>query len=697
MGKTSAVNLVLAAIEDAQKNTDVSERSIAVRIAIWPTSGADILARSYLQQLEAALVANFAIRTGNKYKRQIGRFVRKATSAIEAGSTGVAIVSGAAAPAAGIVGKLVGWLTGLFGGWLAPETTETASKELRNDLRGIKGQLLVIIDDLDRLHPDEMRQLLTLVKTFGDLPRVTHLLLYDRQIVGNALISATRAHVEGPTYLEKIIQLSIALPAVLHWRLLDFLRHRLGTVVDSYDELRLTTLWRNELRDLLTTPRDIIRLVSSLAVSWPGIADHADFLDFVCLESIRLSEENVWRAVRDERYELVGRPDRLRPDKKVNISNIAGLAGGHRRESLQSLLERLFPETVTSSGRILSRAELRRRRAVGTPEYVDVYFLLQPGDALGASVIEEFLKNIDDEPKLRAMLMSVEADRSKLRSILNSLTDSIEKIESQPVALLNVLLDIGDDLLTFAQLNPPRAYDSSVLSDLDALLWDLLKRISLAEREQAVVNAMAKANSVATPAIFWQRIALRANLLPDMKYSGTFESLFPNDDAIRRVGSTIASRLREAWRNKSDDRLSSAPLLGWILKIWEQAGDGARAQDVARDLVEVDHSLVLILDAEMGESTSAAGTLRSLRGVPKVPGIAPSRLLAQVRARLPARDFLQEIPEQQRDIYKSIAITFEQLATEQEDKWVDQKPWESGPVESQADSQARPRLEPDAQ
>lgn len=676
MGKTSAINLTLAAIEEAQKNTNLDERIVAVRISIWPTSGSEVLAKSYLQQLEAALKANFEFRSASQYKRQIGKFVKKATNAIEAGSSGVAILSGAGAPAAGIVGKLSGAFTSIFGSFLDPESIEKVTSDLRGDLLKIKGQLLVIIDDLDRLHPDEVRQLLTLVKTFGDLPRVTHLLLYDRQIVDDALASAMRTQSQGPTYLEKIVQLSVALPVVPHWRLLDLLRARLSVISESFDQSGLNDIWRKELRDFLVTPRDIIRLVNALAVGWPSIADHANLLDFLCLESVRLTEQGAWRAIRDMRFELVGRSDRIRPSNNLNIGGIVLLADESRRTSLQAMIERLFPQSGPRGGLYVNLGDLRLRRSVGCPEYVDVYFQLQPGSALGASEINEFLAHIDDDSEIRRMILGLYFDRNKLRAILNGLNDAVKVIAgARTEKLFSVLLDIGDELLARSFNDPPISYDQDVLTDLDSLLWSLLSNIPPDHRERTVISAINNSKSMTIPAVIWQRLALKAGILPESSQARSLETLLPDQESINRVGAVLTQHLRAAHQN-GDARIFEAPLLGWVLKIWAQAGDGSGASAAAKSFIDVDHSLVSIVDSEMGLSFSGKGAERKLRSEPEVPGVAGRVLAERVKARLADPNFLSRVfPLEQQVNFRAIAETFEKLASEQMSGWTE-APWE---------------------
>jgi predicted KAP-like P-loop ATPase len=92
---------------------------------------------------------------------------------------------------------------------------ETMIDDLNAHLTSIDCRLLIIVDDLDRLQPDELRQTLTLVKTFGNPPNVTHLLAYDRDIVNSALEgprSQESSTERLPTFLEKIVQAEFDLP-----------------------------------------------------------------------------------------------------------------------------------------------------------------------------------------------------------------------------------------------------------------------------------------------------------------------------------------------------------------------------------------------------------------------------------------------------------------------------------------------------
>jgi hypothetical protein len=88
---------------------------------------------------------------------------------------------------------------------------------------------LVVIDDIDRLSLDEALLIFRLVKSVGRLPKVMHLLVYDRQLAEK--IANERFPSEGPHYLEKITQQHSSCRS--RWPLMYIFLHRLGPFVAS--------------------------------------------------------------------------------------------------------------------------------------------------------------------------------------------------------------------------------------------------------------------------------------------------------------------------------------------------------------------------------------------------------------------------------------------------------------------------------
>ncbi len=114
-----------------------------------------------------------------------------------------------------------------------------------------------------------------MVKALADFPNVIYLLSFDKLVVAEAL--AKSLGVNGSAYLEKIVQASFALPAVDSPRLQRKLFAELDVLINSLPTATFdSTYWGNVyfdgLKHFIRKPRDIVRLINALAVTYPPVA-----------------------------------------------------------------------------------------------------------------------------------------------------------------------------------------------------------------------------------------------------------------------------------------------------------------------------------------------------------------------------------------------------------------------------------------
>ena len=133
---------------------------------------------------------------------------------------------------------------------LGGDTSAAATKrKAEESLRAVGRPVLVVLDDLDRLTPQELLLVFKLVRLVGRLPNVYYLLCYDERTLLDVLrrtdlVGGVEAR--GRDYLEKMVQIRLDLPP---------LRERqAGSLVDSALSAVIT---RN---DLVLGPEDNHRL-----------------------------------------------------------------------------------------------------------------------------------------------------------------------------------------------------------------------------------------------------------------------------------------------------------------------------------------------------------------------------------------------------------------------------------------------------
>src|SRR5690606_11348975 len=181
-------------------------------------------------------------------------------------------------------------------------------------LRALGRPLVVFVDDIDRLDPEQIRMLLRQVKANANLPNIIFVLLYQPSIVERALEPISDG--QGRAFLEKIVQTNFDLPAVPSSIVYRIFEDELETLVGHYatEENGFSReRWGNSyvgcIQPMLRNLRDARRLISSIEVHLPlHVADYVfevNVVDFIVLEALRVFEPNLHHALFGERELLL--------------------------------------------------------------------------------------------------------------------------------------------------------------------------------------------------------------------------------------------------------------------------------------------------------------------------------------------------------------------------------------------------------
>jgi predicted KAP-like P-loop ATPase len=317
------------------------------------------------------------------------------------------------------------WLSGLI---QQDDTVEKLHAELAGALADQKKRFLIIIDDIDRLAPDEALLIFRLVKSVGRLPNMIYLLVFDRHLA--EAIVAEKYPTEGPHYLEKIIQAGFdipePLPDDLRQQLLEVLGEICGTP-DPSDLVRFMNVFYDVVAPEIKTPRDLIRLANSLAVSWPAVANEVDHADFIGINVLQVLRPSVYRALRANKARLCGM-DRSGSPRSQELRGeydrlLLGGVPEAEQERLRRGLMRLFPPLGSVWSNVVhgehSKAEWSRRRNVCASKHFDTYFRFSlGGDVLPKNEIDQLIALASDEdlsraPCLERWLLSSQAVRQR--------------------------------------------------------------------------------------------------------------------------------------------------------------------------------------------------------------------------------------------------------------------------------------------
>jgi len=281
-------------------------------------------------------------------------------------------------------------------------------EKVRNELLNLGSPVVIIIDDIDRLDGEEIREVFKLVRLIGNFPNIIYLLAFDRKRVESAL-GATGF--EGRDYLEKIIQITFEVPKipqeVLAREVLEAIdKALLGLTTPQFDGSRWADVFHEIIRPFIRNVRDIRRYVASLRGVVESLAGECQLVDILALEAIRLFEPDLFRELPNAKtaitepwqWERFG-GDASAPGNAV-ISELR--AKMRRPEMLQQIVDRLFPAgsryfSNWHYGPDSQRNWLKAGR-VAHVQWFDYYFERHPGAKLNAFWHARNLFNLLDEP-----------------------------------------------------------------------------------------------------------------------------------------------------------------------------------------------------------------------------------------------------------------------------------------------------------
>jgi hypothetical protein len=224
-------------------------------------------------------------------------------------------------------------------------------------LSGISFKVVVAIDDLDRMPPHEVAAVIQAIKAVANFPNVIYVLAYDANVVGKALQTHLRID-DGRAFLEKIVNYELVMPTPLEHKFLGALQEgvRKAFREEGKDLPNLAqadwSLALNTCAGLLSTPRDLERLMIRYQLAVRKLAHSIDAKDLLIAEALQLKHPDIIGAVAQVRGRLfspsgpaaaVERPEEPPLDKALNVP---GYELPTVRQALRFLFQKLQVDGV---------------------------------------------------------------------------------------------------------------------------------------------------------------------------------------------------------------------------------------------------------------------------------------------------------------------------------------------------------------
>jgi hypothetical protein len=445
-GKTTALNLLRRELNQAKSG----RKPIVVEFNPWSFGSVDALVVAFFGTLRAEL-------------RRSGQLDAVAAKELDAALGALALLSVpvlALADVPSAVAKLAGGLAAVAkellksGEETLREHKRTISKHLRSIAeREPSERVVVIIDDVDRLPDEEVVAVVRLLRLLADLPNITYVVGMDDRRVADALRRG-RSSDFGRAYLEKIVQVPIALPpievATIERLVVPEIRRILQKAGVSTEGLFAPESWgsgihfRETLGMRMRTLRDRARYLNSLMfMMGSGAAPDVTAQDVVMLTFLQVFYPQVYsrlpanaplltgQLTARETFARIGsrdqgaavtasRESQMQELCRADDSDPEVLAPDVHAKLVRAVMDRLFPGAVLAPDRGYSAAsEQRRGNRIASPDRFDGYFLLRPAagqvsDADARAMMRLLAEDRpDDAASLRAISLALDPLRQK--------------------------------------------------------------------------------------------------------------------------------------------------------------------------------------------------------------------------------------------------------------------------------------------
>lgn len=256
-------------------------------------------------------------------------------------------------------------------------------QKVSSALLALEQPIVVVIDDIDRLETDEIRDIFKLVRLTANFPNVIYVLSFDRGRIEAAL---DQTNVPGRQYLEKIIQLSFDLPTMPTELMRSEVFKKLNIVLAGADDVRFNQsdwshIYFGVIEPLISNLRDVTRLALSAQLAVETLGKEVETADILALEAVRVFRPELFEQIQELRSTLTGiSEDAFRDsdndERKKQVQNFIDAAGSDK-EVVENLIRYVFPAaqkyTTNTHYGYDSQSDWKRNHKVAHIDYLNMY------------------------------------------------------------------------------------------------------------------------------------------------------------------------------------------------------------------------------------------------------------------------------------------------------------------------------------
>ena len=326
---------------------------------------------------------------------------------------------------------------------------EFHKNECENYFRDIGKQIIVIIDDIDRLTTKEIVQIFTLVKSLANFEKFIYVLSFDKMIVTNALKNINSGY--NDNFIDKIIQISISVPKISDSKIDELILDHIGEIYDK--QLKNNYNYNSEdfkdikdyLKLFIKDIRDLKRYENMLNFYLSDFFNTLHINDSFLILAIHLFEHELFLKIKENQEQFITKKNTVNYKKNLAMIALNENNIDEKWSYLNELLTYLFPKlnpNNTITAKMYEQWEKEHR--ICTESYFEKYFTLSlETSEINTTTIEEFITLNEVDEISQILTQSENPDYN--HSLLINFRKNISKIPKLNIEFfIKALMKSGD-------------------------------------------------------------------------------------------------------------------------------------------------------------------------------------------------------------------------------------------------------------
>lgn len=302
---------------------------------------------------------------------------------------------------------------------LQNEDISKIKERINNQIRGYDKKILVIIDEIDRLENDDIKEIFQLVRALGDFDNMIYLLSFDKEKVCKVFST-------GEDYLDKIINIPLYVPEISMKNVNDYFIKELGNIFNNkakIDPKYWQEIYKCVFENNFENLRETNRFLNIVRFSYDDIIKDLNLVDYLIINFLKMFDVEIYKFIKENKNILVDsgsrdKLDDLLKDTKIKVN---------KNINLNKLVNLVFYKHT-----------IPQKKGIRNKNYFDSYFEYSlSDDILPFYEIDKYInftKKEDLELFLRDMI------KENLVILFNNLDNISEKLEKDQIYLYEEIL-----------------------------------------------------------------------------------------------------------------------------------------------------------------------------------------------------------------------------------------------------------------